>query len=204
MIASATTFVLGGLLHPVQSPNPSSAERLAAWIGDPMWIPSHTFILVTGFLLVPGLLGLLDTRSRLSTGTRRAGKVAVVAAALWAVESLPHLCATTESAAAAAGRPTPILDTHQLMSLLVHPLLGLSVATLAVLGGRRLTHRLYTVLAVIGGISWAVAPWAVGPLDIELLDALFPFGMLMAPWFAAVGGGELIRRHLGATEQAAT
>ena len=202
MIAAAAAFVVGGLLHPDEDPSLPEAAGFAAWIGDPLWVPSHTLILVGGIVLVPGLLGLLGARPGLSAGARRAGRVAVIAAVLWAVESLPHLAAATESAAAAAGQPTPILMSHQLLALLAYPLVGLSVAALAVLGGRQLAHPGFAALAVIGGLAWGVAPWAVGPLGIERLGLLFPVGMLMALWFVAVGVGELSRRRAGTPDVA--
>lgn len=195
MIAAAVAYVIGGMLHPDSDPTLPEAAELAAWIGDALWVPSHTLILVGAIVLVPGLLGLLGARPGLSTGARRAGWVAVVAAALWVLESLPHLGAATESAAAAAAQPTPILFSHQLLSLLVYPLLGLSVAALAVLGGRQLAHPVFAALALVGGLAWSVAPWAVGPLGFEALAVLFPVGILMAVWFAAVGVTELISRR---------
>jgi len=195
MIAAAVAYVTGGLLHPDMDPTLPEAAALAAWIGDALWVPSHALILVGSILLLPGLLGLLSARPGLSTGARRAGWVAVAGAVLWAVEGLPHVGAATESAAAAAAQPTPILFSHQLLSLLAYPLLGLTVAALAVLGGRQLAHPVFAVFAVVGGLAWSIAPWGVGPLGIGALGALFPVGILMAVWFAAVGVSELISRR---------
>lgn len=204
MLASVVTFVIGGSLHPAQDPTLPEAAGLAAWIGDAQWVPSHALLLVAAILLVPGLLGLLAARPWLSTAARRAGWVAVVAAALWALEGVPHLAAASESAAAAAGQPTPILFSHMVLSLFAYPLIGLSVAALAVLGGRRLAHPAFAVAAVVGGVAWAAAPWAVGPLGIEGAGVLFPVGgNLMVLWFAAVAVGELVGRRSGARERAA-
>lgn len=194
MIASAVTFVVGGLLHPDGDPSLPEAAGLAAWIGDALWVPSHALILVGAILLVPGLLGLLGAHPGLSTGARRAGWAAVAGAVLWAIESVPHLGAAAETAAAAAGEPTPILMTHQVLSLLAYPLVGLSTAALAVLGGRALAHPAFAVLAVVGGVAWSIAPWSVGPLGLEQLAFLFPVGILMAVWFAAVGITDVTRR----------
>jgi hypothetical protein len=200
LVASAVTFVLGGLLHPDEPPGVPEAEGLAAWIGSPLWVPSHTLILTGSILLVPGLIGLLAGRPDLTAGARRAGRVALVGAVVWVVESVPHLGAAAESAAAAAGDPTPILFSHMVLSLLAYPLVGLAVAALAVLGGRTLTHPVFAALAVVGGVAWSLAPWLVGPLAVEGADVLFPLGILMATWFAAVGVSEAIRRRSAAPE----
>jgi hypothetical protein len=62
MIAAAVTLVVGGFLHPDQDPNLPEEAILAAWLGDPLWVPSHSLLLVGAILLVPGLLGLLGGR----------------------------------------------------------------------------------------------------------------------------------------------
>lgn len=204
MIAAAVTLVVGGFLHPDQDPNAPEEAILAAWLGDPLWVPSHSLLLVGAILLVPGLLGLLGGRPDLPAAARRAGWVAVAGAALWVVEGVPHLAAAAESAAAAAGQPTPLLVIHQLLALVAFPLVGLSIAGLAVLGGRQLAHPVLAALAAAGGVAWTAAPWAVGPLGIESLGWLFPVGMLMAPWFLAVGVGELARRRAGTPRPAST
>lgn len=204
MIAAAGTLVVGGFLHPDQDPNLPEEAILAVWLGDPLWVPSHSLLLVGAILLVPGLLGLLGGRPDLPVGARRAAWSAVAGAALWVVEGVPHLAAAAESAAAAAGRSTPLLVSHQLLALLAFPLVGLSVAALAVRGGRRLAHPVFAGLAAVGGVAWAAAPWAVGPLRIESVGRLFPMGMLMAAWFLAVGVAELAHRRAGTLHPAST
>ena len=203
LIASAVTFVVGGTLHPDQDPTLPQAETLPAWIGHPLWVPSHALILAAAVLLVPGLVGLLAARPTLSVGARRAGRVAVVAAVLWAIESVPHLGAASESAAAAAGQGTPMLAAHMVLALLGYPLLGLSVATLAVLGGRALAHPLFTPPAMVGGVAWTLAPWLVGPFRVEGASVLFLGGMFLALWIAAVGAGELARWRAAETGRVA-
>ncbi len=85
LIASAATIAVGGTLHPDQDPTVPESETLPAWIGHPLWVPSHALILAAAVLLIPGLVGLLAARPALSVGARRAGRVAVVAAVLWAI-----------------------------------------------------------------------------------------------------------------------
>jgi len=198
LIASAVAFTTGGLLHPGQDPSLPARAALAAWIGDPLWVPSHALILAGAMLLVPGLLGLRHRHPDLPDGAHRAARAATLGALLWTVESVPHLGAATESAAAADGRATPILFTHMVLSLVAYPLVGLSVAALAVLAGGRLAHPGFAVLAVPGGLAWSLAPWLVGPLRLESFAVLFPLGILMALWFVGVGVRELGRRRVAA------
>lgn len=75
------------------------------------------------------------------------------------------------------------------LALLAFPLFGFAVAAL---GGRQLAHPVLAAGAVIGGISWGLGPWAVGPLGMESLNVLFIIGMLMALWFAVIGVRALI------------
>lgn len=187
LIVGAVALLIGGLLHPEEDPALSGHAATAAWIGDPLWVPSHSLILLSSVLFALGLFGLLRARPDLPATTRRAGWVAVAGAVLSVVENVPHLAATFESDAAAAGHATPFLNAHMVLALLAFPLFGCSVAALAVLGGRQLAHPVVAAGAVVGGICWSLGPWAVGPLGIESLDVLFIVGMLMALWFAVVG-----------------
>lgn len=186
LIVGAVALLIGGLLHPEEDPALSGHAATAAWIGDPLWVPSHSLILLSSVLFALGLFGLLRARPDLPATTRRAGWVAVAGAVLSVVENVPHLAASFESEAAAAGHATPFLNTHAVLALVAFPLFGFAVAALAVFSGRHLTHPAFAVAAVIGGICWGLGPWAVGPLGMASLDVLFIVGMLMALWFAAV------------------
>jgi len=204
LIAGGASLFVGGMLHPEPAPAASEAAGLAAWIGDPLWIPAHSFILLSSILFVLGLVGLLGHRPDLPESARRAGWLAVAGAALSAVENVPHLAATTESAAAAAGHATPLLHAHMTIALISFPLFGLSVGVLALRSGGRLAYPLFGALAAVGGIAWAIAPWAVGPFAVESLAVLFIVGMLMALWFVAVGGRAWLTRRSAVPPATAT
>jgi len=193
LIVGAVALFIGGMLHPEEDPALSGHAAQAAWLGDPLWVPSHSLILLSSILFTLGLAGLLRAHPQLPPAARRAGWVAVAGAALSVVENVPHLAAASESDAAAAGHTTPFLSAHMALALLAFPLFGFAVAALAVLSGRHLTHPLLAIAPVIGGICWGLGPWAVGPLGLEGLDVLFIIGMLMTLWFAAVGAGGLTR-----------
>jgi hypothetical protein len=115
--------------------------------------------------------------------------------ALWVVEGVPHVLAAGDAHAVAAGHPTPFFSGFQRLAPLVYPIIGLSVAALAALGGRRLTHPVFVVAGVVGGGAYALAPLLEGVGGADELDFLYALGLLMAVWFAAVGATELLRRR---------
>lgn len=190
----------GGLLHPDQDPTLTGDAALAAWVGNPMWIPSHLLILASVALLVPGLLGLARS-GVLAAAARTAVRIAFGASILWLVESVPHLLAALDEGHLLAGEPAPFLNGHLLGGVVVYPLAGLSLAALALLGGRALAHPVLNVLGAVGAVAFAFAPVAVGPLGIESLSALFAGLPVMFAWLAAVGTTALIRRESGGAPQ---
>lgn len=185
----------GGLLHPDMDPALSGPPVLAAWVGDPLWIPSHSLILAAAVLLLPGLLGLAGSQVPLSRTARRAAWVAVAASILLVLESIPHLAAAFEESAVLAGQPTPFLTGHLIGAAVVYPLFGFSVAALALLSGRSLVHPIIGVLGAIGAVVWGVAPLAVGPLGIDALGVLFAGAQLWTAWFVVVGVRALALRR---------
>jgi hypothetical protein len=171
-------------------------------VGDSLWVPSHVGILVWAVLLVPGLLGL--ARSGLLSGAARtAAWVAFGVSILWLVESVPHLLAALDQDALLAGQSAPFLYGHLVGATLVYPLIGFSVAALALLSGRTLTHPVLGVLGAVGAAAFGFAPVAVGPLGIDALGFLFTGLLLFALWTAAVGVTALIRRRSSVPQPAA-
>ncbi|MGH3788297.1 MAG: hypothetical protein ACRDRG_17520 [Pseudonocardiaceae bacterium] len=194
-VAGGMLGCLGGLLHPDMDPTLSGPPVLAAWVGDPLWIPSHSMILASSLLFLPGLLGLVRSRVPLPRTARQPASVAAAASIVLILESIAHLAAAFDEAAVLAGQPTPFLTGHLMGAVIAYPLFGFSVAALAVLSGRSLAHPIIGVLGAIGAAAWGLAPLAVGPLGIDALGVLFSGGLLMAAWFAAVGLRALKRRR---------
>lgn len=194
LVAGGVCGFVGGLLHPDEDPALTGDAALASWVGNPMWVPSHVLILASTALLVIGMLGL--SRSAILTGAARtASRLALGASIVWLVESVPHLLAALDEARLLAGAPAPFLTGHLLGAVIVYPLVGLSVAALALLGGRALAHPALNVLGAIGAVAFAIAPVAVGPLGIDALGVLFAGMLLTMAWFAAVGVTALVRRR---------
>jgi len=188
-------FLVGGLMHPAGGSTRPEPLATAEFIGAPAWIPSHTLLLVGTVGLLIGLFALARSRAPLSTGARRAAWVAAIGGVLLVVEGAFHLAAFADEDAVLAGAATPFLSTHQVMSLFVYPLFTFSVAALAVLSGRTLTHPAVSVIGALGAVCFGVAPALVGLAGIEALSLLFPIGgSLMALWFTVVGITCLTRR----------
>jgi hypothetical protein len=81
--------------------------------------------------------------------------------------------------------------------VIVCPLIGFSIASLAVLSGRSLVHPIIGLLGAIGAAAFGLAPVAVGPPGINALGVLFNGVLLMTAWLAVVGVTTLIRLRSG-------
>jgi hypothetical protein len=195
MLASGVCGFGGSVLHPSGDPMLTGVAGLASWIGDALWIPSHALILASAALAVPALFGLAKS---LTGKARTVAWIAFGASLVWLAESVPHLLAGTEADAVLAGEPTPFTDGHLLGAVIAYPLIGFSLAALAVLGWRALAHPVANALGALGSAAFGFAPIATGPLGIEALGSLFAGSMLMTAWLAVVGATALIRARRGA------
>ncbi len=189
-----TLGFVGSLLHPQGDPTVTGNAALASEVGDPLWIPSHVLVLVFVALLVPGLLGLARS-GVLSGAARTAALVAFGAAIVWVLESVPHLLAAADHDALLTGQPTPLVTGHLIGASIVYPLAGFSIATLALLGGRRLTHPVLNVLGAVGAVAFGIAPLAYDQLGIEEAGDLFAGSLLLTLWLVAVGATALVRQR---------
>ncbi len=187
LAAGGALFAVGGLLHP----SGPWSEQLV----DLTWIPAHA-ILLLGAVAVSVALFLLASRLTLPPRVRTATRVAAVGVALGAAEMVPHLLAFTDAHAVAHGGPTPLLDIHMQAGLLTNLVLGLSLATLAVLASR--TRALGTgpavaALAVIGGIAFAAAAPMIVATGVDAFAILFSGSVLIGLWLL-ISGVALARR----------
>ncbi|MBI3968654.1 MAG: hypothetical protein HY329_23715 [Chloroflexi bacterium] len=183
LVGAAVLLFLGGPLHPKPDPGVSFEAASAKMLADPGWVPSHGLMLATHVLLAFGFFGL-TRRVRLSGAARIAGWFAVVGAALSAIEMSFHLGAVVELDALVAGRPTPIFLTHLVLATLAQPLLGFSVAALAVLGARRrgVIDLVIGLIGAIGGLAHGLAAPIVVATRDQSFSFLFPGVVLLTPW----------------------
>ena len=98
---------------------------------------------------------------------------------------VPHLLAGSEHQALEAGEATPMLTTHLTLSVVTEPLLGLSIAALAVAVARAaysVPAWLLAVVGVAGGVVFGAAAPLVAVTQDPAFTALFSADVLISVW----------------------
>lgn len=185
LAGGGAAFFVGGALHPKQDPTPGQSvkELLRVMYEDGTWYPSHTLILAGMVLIAAALIALLRSGALAEPrATRAAGVVAAVTSALGAGAALLHLIMATEADKPATGQSTPLTDTNLVVETVVTPAFGLSIAAFAVIGAKtgRIGNRAAAVLAVLGGVPYALAGGTI--LVTDALNPLFPLAGLLGVW----------------------
>jgi hypothetical protein len=192
-LASAGLLIgLGGILHPRVDTALEFEQGLAGMFESSGWAISHV-LTMAGFLTLAVSLAALVNASR---SLRVLGWIAAGGAAFAAVESLPHLLAASEAAAVRQGVAAPLADLHTALQALSTPVVGLSLAALALAGTRTRAldaGRLVTALAVAGGLAFALAGPAIALTENSELSPLFAGSAGLAIW-AVVAGTRTARR----------
>ncbi|MGB4776917.1 hypothetical protein [Microbacterium sp.] len=182
LAAAGLAMGAGGMLHPHGSGD-TLDEALGSMLGSSMWGLSHVLVLtgivigVAGFVLVRRS-GALDAVCPWIT-------VVIVAWALAAIETLPHLLAGAEHAAHAAGEATPMTDAHLTLSVFTTPLMAFTTAILAVQLARRARTALAWILAafaIAGALTFGIASPLLALTGDPAMSALFPGQLLIDVW----------------------
>jgi hypothetical protein len=180
--------VLLGPRHPgTERPNLSFVEAHLEMLAHPDWIGAHLTVLASWVLLLAGLV-LLWRREQLAGEVRKLLPFAMAGAALAIVEMAFHTAAAVDLEALRAGDATPILTTHLWFAVVSNPLLGFSLAVLAVKAGalRALGSPWVAWLGALGGITYGAA----APLTILTRNTrfavLFVGLAVLALWFVLV------------------
>ena len=173
----AALFLLnGGPRHP--------RGGMEVMLGHPDWVLSHV-LLLAGYLL--SLVGLILFRKNpsLPERTLRWARFAIIGTALQAVEMIFHTAAVVDHGNLLAGHSTPILSTHFVLSLFVHPLFAIGVIGLIIAGvrDRSLGSPWIAWLGILGATAHALAPLAVIVLKIPGANILFAMLMFLALWY---------------------
>jgi hypothetical protein len=185
---SGVAMMMGGPRHPsphLELPFRASTARM---LENPDWVPSHLFILLSYLLLLLGL-ALWQRRAELSARARAWSRFALAAAGLAVVEMSFHAAAVLDLDRLRAGAATPILTTHLFLTAVVNPLLGLTLAAVALHGARlgRLGSRWIAWMAVLGGAAYGAASAYVVLTHDQRVSPLFAVGStLLAFWFLLV------------------
>jgi hypothetical protein len=191
LTAAGLLMAAGGLMHPQADSGAGYEEALAGMFDASAWAASHALVLA-GFvvLAISATLLVRNLGERLPSGVRVAGWAVAVAAALGAIESVPHLLAASEANALVGGDATPLTDAHALLQVVTTPAVGLSIAALAVTSARSRVlgnGRIAAVVAVVGGVAVALS----GPLLFATKDPafspLFAGSAALAVWLVLAG-----------------
>ncbi|HEX8452284.1 MAG TPA: hypothetical protein VF647_09325 [Longimicrobium sp.] len=168
-LISGLMMVPGALTHP-------RGGGMPVMLADPGWISSHLLMLGGHVALVAGLLALGQRTSWLRVG--------VVVAALQVVEAAFHAAAFVDAHHLQAGRPTPVLSTHMLLTPLVYPLFALGMIWVIVAAARAgaLGSGWIAPLGVAGVAAHGAAAIVVGVLGHDELGPLFAGIALFGLW----------------------
>ena len=176
-------LAVGGTMHPHETSG-SMHESLLALIGSPVWLPAHAVLLAGMLTALVGLV-LLRRHDAFPAGVRPWLTGTIVAWAVATPEFVPHLLAGGEHDALEAGGATPMVDTHLALSTLTTPLVGVSVALLAVAVARATPTwpaRTLAALAVVGGLGFAVAAPLLAVTGNPQVSNLFAAQTLIDVW----------------------
>lgn len=186
---AGVAIAAGGLLHPKGDP--------LAQLASPLWAPAHGVLLLGMLLLAAGAgVAFVDGRAwprrvRVATG------LLAVAAVVSTGELVPHRLAANDLHALHHGGQHLFYDIHLMAGPVANALIGLTLATLAVLAAPTRTlggGRGVAVLAVVGGVAFAVAAPLVVVTGVGELGVLFSGSVLMGLWLL-VSAMVLLRRR---------
>ena len=168
LAAAGLLIGLGGVMHPRVDTSVEFDQGLAGMFESAAWSPSH-------LLTMAGFLVLALSLAALTNGVL--GRIAAASAAFAALESVPHLLAASNSS---------LTDLHTTLQAFATPMVGLSLAALAVTrevdGG-----RFATALAVAGGVAFALAGPAIALTHDSAFSPLFAGSAGLAIWSVVAG-----------------
>ncbi len=200
LAAAGLLMAAGGMMHPQADSEAGYEQALAGMFNASAWTVSHGLVLAGFLVLAVSAAALLRDRGRVwSRAARIAGWAVVAGAGLAAVESVPHLLASSESDALLGGDATPLTDLHAALQVVSTPALGLSVAALAVISSRDKllsNGRIAAIVAVLGGVAYALAGPLMAITQDPALSPLFAGSAGLAIWFV-LAGARTARRERG-------
>lgn len=182
LLAGGVTWFVGGGLHPKEDPpGVSLKEHLHVMYLNDSWYPSHALLLL-GIALIAAALVSLSRAGTRNRRVQRATAFAAGAAAAATVAAFLHLVMAVEADRIAAHQATPVTDLQVVLEAVTAPVLGLAIATLAVLraSSSSLADRAAAVLGVVGGGAYGLAGGTFWFTDS--LNALFPLAGCIGVW----------------------
>ena len=181
----------GGLMHPQADAEAGYEQALAGMFDASAWTASHGLTLAGFLLLSVALAGLLrDVGHNWTAPARTAGWVVVAAGVLTAVESVPHLLASSEADALLRGDATPLTDVHAVLQIVSTPAIGLGITALAwtTAPDRTLGNgRIAAAVATVGGLAFALAGPLMALTEDPAFSPLFAGAAPVAVWLILAG-----------------
>lgn len=174
-LAAGIAIVVGGPRHP----DGTMVEMLA----HPDWVLSHTLVLV-GMIGTLGGLVLYRRAHVLPEATARWARLAVIGAALQVVDMAVHTASVVDGANLAAGRGTPVLTVHLVLTVIVYPIFAATLIGFIVAAARERALGSWWIapFGVLGLAAHGLAALLVVALQIEGAAILFPGIVLFALW----------------------
>lgn len=168
-------ILAGGPRHP--------GGTMVEMLADPDWTIAHVLML-GGFVALTLGLTALGPENRLTAPVRRARRWALIGACVQVVEMVLHTLASVDHANLMAGRATPILSAHLMLSVLAYPMFGAAMVYFIVVATREraLGSPFIAWLGVIGAIGHGVAPPLTLLTTLPWARRLFPLLVLLALW----------------------
>jgi len=188
-LAWRAAFVLGGLLYFRGSSQHPRADSMAGMMRDPVWVQSHSTILVGLVVLTIGLVLFRRSQSAQPALGRWLG-LATIAMVLEVIEMAVHTVAYVDADALAAGMSTPVATTHFWLATLIYPLFGIALFGLVRAGmqTRELGSPWIGWLGLLGAVAHGIVMLLVYPLGIGEAGILFPVAAItIAAWFILAG-----------------
>ena len=174
-VLSAIFMGIGGPMHP----DGTMAEMLAS----PVWFAGHAWVCAAFVALLVGLV-LYGRAVVFPARTRRWLQIAIVVTALQAIEMAVHAAAYVDLQNLLAGRSTPVLSTHLMMTVIIYPIFGVLMSGFIIVAAReRALGALWMGwIGVIGALAHGAAGLLVVGFNSEVARLGFPLIMLVMIW----------------------
>jgi len=184
LLAGGVIFFVGGAMHPEEDPpGVTLKEHLRLMYKDGNWYPGHALILVGMVLIATALIALARSDElRRVPSVHISAVVASYASSVGAFAAFLHLIMATEADKIAANQSTPLTNLNLVVETIATPVFALSIAAFATIGALTgvIGNRLAAVLAVVGGVGYALAGSTF--VWTDALDPLFPLAGHIGLW----------------------
>lgn len=178
-LAGAILLPVASVLHPAPSPSEEWEAGNASMLADGVFIPAHLLELASLVMLLAAMVMIARSPTVRRLVAMRTALIAVAGAlSIAAVGQVFFILAGTQADQMLVGGSTPFFETHLILQAIAQPILGLGLATLAVLDARRSPRWTWipATIGVIGGLLGA----SFGPMLAITRD--LSYAVLGAGW----------------------